>query len=223
MISCANSITTRVSKIEHLVENIVSANENTYDKIKILQYKSIDQEARSRRNNLIFRGIPEVLMNEKSEYVVARFIEENLDTDVSELSVDSVHRIGAPARGKTRPIIGNFSSQKEIELILSKAYLLKGKDFGINRDYPPEIVQARSRLWPTYKDMKAKNRKGAVFIGYPVKLRVNKKIIRDEFPVWREIMQQSRVDASKPVSLPALYYKCGNQQHVRNIDGVRKL
>ena len=32
----------------------------TVDQLKLLQYKSIDIEARSRRNNLLFRGIPEV-------------------------------------------------------------------------------------------------------------------------------------------------------------------
>jgi hypothetical protein len=47
-------------------------------------------------------------------------------------------------------------------------------------------------LWPLYKKLKAKYKKGDVFIGYPAKLIVKKKIYRDEFPDWGEIMQKQR-------------------------------
>ena len=76
---------------------------------------------------------------------------------------------------QTRPIIVNFRDYEDVEIILENAKKLKGTNFGINRDYPKEIVSARSKLWPEYKKAREENSKGDVYIGYPAKLIVNKK------------------------------------------------
>jgi hypothetical protein len=123
---------------------------------------------------------------------VADFIEEYLDLDPSTMHVQRAHRVGAPNKHKIRPIIVNFVNFKDVEVILENAYKLKGTKFGINRDYPREIVVARSKLWPLYKKEKA-NKRNKVHIGYPAKLIVNKKVIKDEFPEWQTIMQMSRI------------------------------
>lgn len=94
-----------------------------------------------------------------------------------------------------RPIIVCFRDYKDVGLILGQAYLLKGTTYGINRDYPNEIVQARSSLWNNYKSCKQKIQKkgkGSVFIGFPAKLIVNKRFVRDEFPDLSQMPRTSR-------------------------------
>lgn len=73
---------------------------------------------------------------------------------------------------------------------------LQKKEFGIKRDYSSEIVQARSRLWAEHKDQKAKcerDKDSKVVIGFPAKLVVSGKVIRDEFPNWETVLQETRI------------------------------
>lgn len=202
MINSVQSLSLRVEAVEQRINDIESSTKCSFNRLKVLEYKSIDQEARARRNNLIFRDIPEMSINENCENVLSTFIEDYLDIDTSQIYVQAVHRIGAPRRDKIRPIIANFIDRKDTECILEHAYKLKGTEYGINRDYPNEIVAARSRLWPKYKELKAKYRKSAVFIGYPAKLIVNKRVVRDEFPDWNEIIRQSRIPEENTPNTP---------------------
>ena len=41
---------------------------------------------------------------------------------------------------------------KDLETVLSNAYRLKGTPFGINRQFPEEIKQARRSLYPILKE-----------------------------------------------------------------------
>ena len=142
----------------------------------MLEYKSIDAEARSRRNNLIFRGIPEVLVMENCEDIIKSFLRDELHIEPS-VCVQRAHRIGRPgARApghdgpKTRPIIVCFRDYKDVDIIMSNVSRLKHKpQYGINKDYPSEIVQARSRLWSDYK-MAKREGNASVFIGFSAKL-----------------------------------------------------
>lgn len=195
MMTCVKSLSDKIQHVEQRVHNIEQSNKIMTDRVKLLEYKSIDHEARARRNNLIFRGIPEVdrASVEDCENTLSSFIEDFLDLDPTRMFVQAVHRIGAPQWRKTRPIIASFIDRKDTELILENAYKLKDTNYGINRDYPMEIVHARSKLWPKYKELKAANKKGTVFIGYPAKLIVNKKVVQDEFPDWHLIMRQQRL------------------------------
>ncbi|XP_060551817.1 uncharacterized protein LOC132713304 [Ruditapes philippinarum] len=189
MIANNSGLTQRLQAVETKLDNIEVEHDKTKYYLKALQYKSIDQEARSRRNNLIFRGIQELYLNENCEDTLADFLEQYLDIDTSCICVEVCHRIGAPRR-KTRPIICTFSQRKDVEYILSKVNLLKNTNYGINRDYPLEIVAVRTKIWPEYK--KQRSKKGQVFIGYPAKLIVNRKVVQDEFPDWKETIQRLR-------------------------------
>lgn len=161
------------------------------DRMKLLEYKSIDIEARSRRNNLLFRGFPEA-RDEDCRRVIFRFLEDKLSID--ELpSIERAHRLGRfnPQKGP-RPIIVAFSFFKDTEDILSQARSLKGTPFGISRDYPPEITRARQELWPRFKEAR-EDRFNRVTIGYPAKLIVNGAVICDLFPDWDVVMKGSRI------------------------------
>ena len=74
--------------------------------------------------------------------------------------------------------------------------------YGISRDYHKEIVSARSKLWPVVKKAGEENAKGSVFIVYPAKLIVNKKVVADQFPDWRQVLRGSRVQGQGPSNEP---------------------
>ena len=46
----------------------------------------------------------------------------------------------------------NFNNYVDIVQFLGKAYLLKGSQFSIDRDYLAEILNARKQLWPRFKE-----------------------------------------------------------------------
>ena len=116
-----------------------------------LRAKSLENEFRSMRDNLIFYGIPEV--NEQSlkqkptsasgssetseevfmeaemtesqscEYLVKNFIKTNLEIDPSKMLFDRAHRLGNPKKAKLpRPIIVKFNYYKERELIREASF-----------------------------------------------------------------------------------------------------
>ena len=78
--------------------------------------------------------------------------------------------------------------------------MLHGTRFGIDRDYPKEISEARKRLWGQYKQEKSTNRSNVKLL-YPAKLLVNGQVKADEFPDWHAIMTIDRCAIFKqPIS-----------------------
>ena len=159
--------------------------------IKLLEYKSIDIEARSRCNNLLFRGFPES-RDEKCTRVILKFLEEKMGVDEPPV-IERAHRLGRFNRFKgPGPIIDAFTFYRDTEDIISLAGSLKGTHRSINRDYPREITNTRRTLWPQFKSARA-NPANRVSIGYPAKLIVNGTVVRDLFPDWNHILNGSRI------------------------------
>ena len=182
-------------KIEHKVDKNTAY-------LKQLAYHSIDVEARSRRNNLIFYGLADSY-NEDTYALLNEFFEFNLNIDLSTMCIQRVHRLGSIGRARSvshtprRPIIAGFRDYKDTEYILEQASMLQNTRFGIDRDYPKEISEARKRLWGQYKLEKSKRRSNVRLL-YPAKLVVNGDVIADEFPDWHEIMQLDRLSLFRP-------------------------
>ena len=133
------------------------------------------------------------------EAIILTFLSERLN--INDLCIQRAHRLGSfrPAGRRPfmprnpRPIIVCFRDYTDVVRILGNAYKLRDTNYGINRDYPPEIVNARSKLWADYKSEKAKprRRERSVYIGFPAKLVVEGKVVRDEFPEWKDILRGS--------------------------------
>ena len=71
------------------------------DRLKLLEYKSIDIEARSRRNSLLLKGLAEE-RDENCRRKVLNFLERDLHME--ELpTIERVHRLGRynPSKGQT--------------------------------------------------------------------------------------------------------------------------
>ena len=173
-------------------------------KLKMLSYKSIDLEARSRRNNLIFWGL-----TERSQFdcknLILNFISDELDIDTSNMCIERAHRLGSlnqeMYRGKydaKRPIIIRLRDYADTEIILEHAYILKGSQFGMDRDYPKEIADARKSLYKSEKAKNARYQRQKIQIKYPAKLIIAGKVEDDRFPDWYDIMREGRVAGFEP-------------------------
>ena len=192
-----DSMCQRTGRVEKFIDTHTS-------KLKLLAYKSIDLEARSRRNNIIFWGI-----TEKSEIdcktLILNFIEDELDLDTSNVYIERAHRLGSLTSDTNRsrydpkrPIIVRLRDYDATELILDRAYKLKNTPFGIDRDYPREIADARKRLYKSESAKSARINRQKIQIKYPARLYIDGKVERDEFPGWFKIMRESRVDGFEP-------------------------
>lgn len=201
---------TRSSSIESKVDACLSlfsrvdTIENTicdYDlRMKLLEYKSIDIEARSRRNNLIFGGIPEQ-RDENCVSRIADFLRQHLQIDPCP-SIPRAHRLGRFKRDHTRAIVVYFLDYRDTEKVLANASKLKGSDYNINRDYPKEIVSGRKLLWPEYKRLRQNFPDSKVSIVYPAKLVKDGRVLADAFPYWNQILQRDRVYVTRPQFTP---------------------
>ena len=196
MTSGFGSVNSRVQDVEDNVHELMSSSAQVERRLKLVEYRSLDQEARSRRNNLIFRGHLEIVGHDDCVGVINRFLAEKFE--MHNVNIQRAHRLGSlrniGRRSRSRPIIVCFGDFRDVQNIMAKAHTLRGTDYGINRDYPDEIVQARSRLWSDYKQAKPNYSKGKVYIAFPAKLVINGEVTRDEFPDWKDILKGSRVE-----------------------------
>lgn len=160
------------------------------DRLTTLEYRSIDMEARSRRNNLLFKGLVEG-KKENCAQTIIDFIRTHLKIN-EEIPIQRVHRLGKIQNDRNRFIIVAFQNFTDTEHILSQATKLKGTNFAISRDFPAEIVDARKVLWPEYRELRSKNPRAKIYIVYPAKLVHNGRTVRDMFPEWDQIMRRNR-------------------------------
>lgn len=131
---------------EKLGQVIDVTNRNT-NLLKTLAYKSIAQEARSRRNNLIFWGVSKNY-NENCFQVIRDFIRHHPDLDAGKRYLARAHRLGTRKIGHQnprRPIIVNFRDFCDTDMIMSRAYMFKNTPFSVCYDLPKEINEARKK------------------------------------------------------------------------------
>ena len=73
--------------------------------------------------------------------------------------------------------------------------MLKGTRFGVDRDYPKEINNARKLLWNRYKELRETEcRNDTVSLQFPAKIVVNGRVVEDAFPGWNDALKKVRVE-----------------------------
>lgn len=195
----------RLLKAEQTFNEIRQTAQSNTRRIDILAYKSIDIESRQRRNNLIFWGLPE-MFHEDCTSVISEFLGDKLGLDADTICIQRSHRIGKPqyrqnvigrsARIKHRPLIVAFRDYQDVELVLSNANKLKNSPYGINRDYPQEIIEARKPLLQEKRTLKQAYPDSHISIQYPAKLIRDGRVVKDMFPDWYKIMKSDRLTSS---------------------------
>ena len=198
----------RVSSIQTKLDSILNLNfkdsrietvlKSQHDRLKLLEYRSLDIEARSRRRNLLIKGIPED-RRENCFDLARHFISDELKID-RDMYLERAHRLGRFNLNKTRPIIVAFRDFCDVEEIVSASAQLRGKPYGVSRDYPNEIVKARQSLWSRFKSIRDNNPNKRVSFGYPAKISIDGSCVVDLFPEWYmyDVLQGSRISCNTP-------------------------
>lgn len=152
MLSFLNSFRSMGESINQVIQ---TTNRNV-DMLKLLSYKSMDLEARSRRNNLIFWGLAENY-HENCFFLIRDLLKRQLDLDADKMYLSRAYRIGprnTNLRNQRRPIIVNFRDFCDTEAIMKNAYMFKSTPFSVDYDFPKEISEARKSLWSEVKAIK---------------------------------------------------------------------
>lgn len=193
--SCIMNTCQQTDRVERCV------NEHS-KQLKLLSYHSLDIEARSRRNNIIFWGLTENT-SRNCEDLILNFMARDMGIDTGGMVIDRAHRVGAITQihklnrtDPKRPVIARFRDYRDTEHILERSHKLKGTKFRIDRDYPKEIVEARKRLQYCEEAVNARKRGVKVQIKYPARLFINGQFVRDEFPDWYDCMKINRIDGT---------------------------
>ena len=186
----------RVSDISNKLEKEIRESSETENKLKYLnsevsnskkrerelQWKAIDNEARNRRNNLLFFGIRE----EKGEDCFRSaedFIKNELKIS-QPVVLQRAHRLGKPTPpnaigqrvSQPRPIILNFLDFRQREIVWASRFQLR-HPFGISEDFPWEVRKARESLQPELREMKRNNKKCAIV--WPARLLCEGQIVKE--------------------------------------------
>lgn len=174
------------------IDTVARTVNHNVDMLRLLSYKSIDIEARTRRCNLIFRNMttpsPQDMNN--PDRLIGEFLKVSLG--IEGICIDRAHPLGPRRYMPKRDIIVAFKFHQDVENIMKNVYKLKGTSYVIDRDYPKEIVAARKRLWPKFKQARAAQPGAKVSIQFPAKLVVNGTTVENEFPDWFEYLRGSR-------------------------------
>ena len=148
------------SKIDYLMDKLISmeiSQNELQSKQANIEEKMIDLQWRGMRENLLFTGIDEPVLQrgeyENAEQTLRLFLRNEMGID-DEIPLDRVHRIGKfrPDQQYPRTIIAKFERYRDKEFVRKKAPLtLVNKPFGVNEHYPIEIENKRKLLYPEAK------------------------------------------------------------------------
>jgi vacuolar-type H+-ATPase subunit I/STV1 len=169
----------KIDKITDRVESVELATGLNNDKLQQLEQEnktlkdSISYlQSQSMRNNLIFGNIEES-PGEKpqdTEQKIRSFLHEKLhiaQSIVDSIKIERAHRMGPPtnhntvstASKKPRRVVCKFNLFTDRELIRKSSNQLRGTDFYIAEQFPPEIVAKRRQLSSKLKEARDQGKK----------------------------------------------------------------
>ncbi|CAM4516486.1 unnamed protein product [Leuciscus chuanchicus] len=129
---------------------------------------SLRDSVKSLMENVTHLSIPESA-DEDAEATVKNFIKtyQKLPEDtVENICFERVHRMGAKKPGalRPRPIVAKFGYIKQKEQVKSRGRELKGTDFGVNDQFPKEILERRKILFPIRRSLIQKGSRAVIAV-----------------------------------------------------------
>ena len=119
-----------------------------------LKGKLIDQENRSRRNNLRIDGIKERPEETDDSLHLA------LDDLIGEhLQVVRIHRIGKGRNGKPRTLLVCFATHSSRQVVWDARKKLRDKGIQVREDFAKETEEIRTKLYPYLKAARADDKR----------------------------------------------------------------
>ena len=113
-------------------------NDDLQAKLNEIEDKNLYLEAYSRRENIIFENILQLIDKEDTELVLRTFLEMEVGyRDANTVEIQRVHRLGKKRdEEKPRPIVARFLRYKDCQEILSKGSRLRGSTCRMYQDLP---------------------------------------------------------------------------------------
>ena len=171
----STDLTSRLEALENKLSHVSIT-------MKDLAWKSIDNESRMRRNNLLFHGIQEEKM-ENCTKKIEHFLKNVLNI-TEPVAIQRAHRLGKPLplnsvgkkAGRPRPIIVNFLDYRQREAIRAERSKLK-HPHGISEDLPFQVRKARESLIPELKELKQRGKNCSIV--WPARLLVEGNVVKE--------------------------------------------
>lgn len=181
------------------VSNVSSVLKESCSQLKTIQSEQTQQSSlviddlnnRMRRNNLIFKGLPENKPEnwEETEGKINKFVCDKLGIQVGE--IERAHRIGEWKAGSVRPIVVKFLNFKDKHNILNNAWKLKDVEsprVWIEEDFSPRMQLIRKHLRDFARETKKPGEKYKVLFD---KLLLNDQLYRLD-PVTNNVVPLPR-------------------------------
>ncbi|KAL8578257.1 hypothetical protein ACOMHN_005648 [Nucella lapillus] len=172
-----------VNKLTVENEALKMENDKLNDRLDKLEIKTDDLEGRSKRNNLIFYGIPRTEGESKTdcENMIRDMMIDKFDF-TREIEFDRVHRLG---NRENSPIIARCTFYKDKEEILRAKKNLKGSRVFVGEDFSQRVRDIRKRLTPHLKAAKGAQKRATMI--YDHLLIEDSKYVLDEEGQLKEV------------------------------------
>ncbi|XP_052068748.1 histone-lysine N-methyltransferase SETD2-like isoform X1 [Mytilus californianus] len=147
-----------LSEMSNKVQDMGEQNYILFEENRQLKEKVIEQQSRSMRENLIFKGVPDDYNpDEDTEAILKDFIKSEIQIE-EEINFHVVHRLKPKKDKSPRGIVAKFERRKDRNMVLSAAIqkLKNKKQFVVHEQYPIEIIERRRELVPILKDARTK-------------------------------------------------------------------
>lgn len=176
------ALETRTSDIEDSCTDLSKQLKDMVDLLNSVQSKNSDLEARSRRNNVRFTGIPESTNIPNMEEYIETMARELFSSDLSDLFlIERAHRTLSPRPQpgmSPRPIIARVLNYRDRDAILKSArekgmLHYQGNKIEVYPDYTMQVQNARRTFLPAKKIFQQLGTRYALI--YPAKLRVQQQ------------------------------------------------
>ena len=144
-----NILKTEVQNMKEVMSELAEENNDLKTQLHDLARKTDDLECRSKRNNLIFCGIPRAT-NETSqdcEGIVRDLITDKLEL-ADDIEFDRVHRLSGKPNS---PVVARCCFYKHKEKIMKERSKLKGSSIFIGEEFSPRVREIRKALTPHLK------------------------------------------------------------------------
>ena len=151
-------LTNEINQLQKRVVELENQNRQQCESINLLQDKVHHLESYSRRENLLFDGIPET-PNEDLLSKVTQFIGQTLKVPGT-IQLSRIHRLGKPHQltpdSATRPrtVIARFHFCPDRDKVWKASWSLKNSKIKVSEDFPENVLCNRRLLLPVLRAAK---------------------------------------------------------------------
>ena len=172
-----DDIKKRQNEIDKLLSQIQKAQKEQTNAESRVQSNLNEMKCLEMRNNLLFFKIAEETEEADREIElclpkVQRIMEESMGIENARytIKVKQARRLGKFDAAKTRPILVEFETFEDSEIVRKASPNLKDTDYGVSQQFTREIVLKRRKLLPILKT--ARNERKKAFLSFD-KLYIN--------------------------------------------------